>query len=270
MWALLPASAQSVFALRSIGASTLFPAPSPNRRRSVQSRSPSPPPLRLDPEALLRQRNQLLAFSIAMFAAIFVWRVWWAPVVEGDPGASRAYAEHGLSAYPTAGMPPPAPQPQPAPPPVGPWPPTRTDAASALAWGGLMVPITLAGHGDAWAAAPTALHLRDARGVALLFHGCSHTAAVWATGGAPERALVAALLRARLLPVALTSADSRSSSSGGGGSGPGCWDAGTATLGAGSDNAAVRASVAALAAHWEAERRRDGGSGGGRTPSSTG
>ena len=277
-WALLPASAQGVFsqtALRSIGASSLFPAPSPARRSSV-SRSPSPPPSRLDPEALLRQRNQLCTLSSVMFAAIFVWRVWFAPVEGGGSdfggggSSSRAFSEHGLSPYPGAGAPPPALPPMPAALPA--WPPLRADAAAPLAWGGLLVPVTLGSGGGgegAWAAPPSALPLRAARGVALLFHGCSHTGAVWATGGAPEREVVAALLAQRLLPVALTSADARSGGSGGG---HGCWDLGSAGAAAapaaaldGSDNAGVRAAIAALAAHWAAER---GSSGSGSSASS--
>ena len=235
-------------ALRSIGASTLFPIPSPNRRRSVQSRSPSPP--RLDGEALLRQRNSLLLFSCCMFLAIFIWRVWWAPVVEAP--VSRAYPEHGLSPYPTSSAPgaaaPAAPAP---PPPLPPWPPTRPDAASPLS--PFLLPVTLGGSADAWAASPAALPLSAARGVALLFHGCGHSAGVWATGGQPERALVAALLGAGLLPVALTSADSRA------GGRSGCWDPSPS----GADAPAVAAALAELARHWSAAKAAGAGAGGG-------
>ena len=87
------------------------------------------------------------------------------------------------------------------------WPPLRTDTASLFS--PQLIPITLGGFEDAWTVAPSILPLSAAKGVALLLHGCGHSAEVWATAGGGERELVSALIRQRLLPIAITSVDAR-------------------------------------------------------------
>jgi len=115
---------------------------------------------------------------------------------------------------------------------------------------------------DAWVAAPSALNLAESRGIALLFHGCGHRGEVWATGGGGQAALVEELIKAKLLPVALTSADSRGMARGSYSEGHGCWDSGTwhdphapqSALSWGEDNSAVHRVVNELGEYWKSQQ----------------
>jgi hypothetical protein len=211
--------------------------------------------------------------SLALACTVVVWRVWYAPTA--DPAE---LIEMGPPAR--------APAPPIAPLELPPWPPTRADASAPLS--SLLAPVTLGGFSDAWAAPPSVLPLASAAGVALLFHGCSHAGDTWATGGGGYRALLRELLARKLLPVALTSWDSRRAAVGR--RTHGCWDVGPDAADAasaaavgdygegvgagvegddaepppvaawGEDVDATRAVVAELARHWAAAR--GGGSGG--------